>query len=925
MLDRVIRHTSLDRDYFRIDNLLRCQPPGDWLDKAPWERDAINTCERFLNETLEEGHNVVVPLGSLVTRNLLGLSRKRFKVQDFHGTVTRDLLDRFWIVPTFHPSFLQRGATNLIKTCAVDLETAVAVAERGFERSYMNLVCDPDPEWFRLWAKLYLDVCSTGQDVDLVVDIETPDSAVLDEDNPKRQDISWKIIRFNFAYNGEEGVTVPATGPYMSVIQDLLNSTKPKIFWKKDFDIPRIKHAGLSINGTCYDYMWAWHILQSDLPRGLGFVAPFYSDGPPWKHLADSNPVEYGAMDGVQPWRIAYGVTKDLVDTGMWHVFQDHVHEVHEVILDPSQDVGLHVDRDNLEEFRAELVEMSTAVHEEIQTFIPWDLLPHDKKDGWTRMPKDPDGVYGEKVPRLIKVCTSCGKEQIAKTHRCKDKKLEPNIVLEERGVVRYFRKKLFNPASPPQILTYIHHKGLKPGRAKKTLKDSTDKETLERLGKKDPFFLKVLYFRKIAKVLGTYVGRAPTEKDKGAGMLKQMDESDRVHTTFTPKPSTIRFASEAPNLFNIIDDKEENPAAGFRRCVTASPGCKIIEGDYAGIEAVIVGRCCGDPNYIRLAHLGVHANLAANVLERPADMSWSDDKLAEYFAEIKHNELEIYDTSKRCVHGSNYGLTYMGMNYQFPKVFPTQKIAKKYQDAYWEMAPKVPQWQENVRERAHRQCYLGGPGDHPFAYKHWYWSVLTFKPITEKQAIVRRAKGLPVYYFGDRPHLVKFGEDAKRAVAFFPQSTAAGELRETLKRLYNPRYVLDDRNYLGDKYFGKTSLRAPVYDSIMIEVENKYVDFAVEALVREMVRPVRQLTLPPEYNLGPFLNFGVEVKVGTDWQVKKKGGTMETVFAVRGGGVKDDGTVDIKDVGTVGPAIDLRAMPDEEEEDEEEREVGVA
>ncbi|KKK61051.1 hypothetical protein LCGC14_3018200, partial [marine sediment metagenome] len=40
-----------------------------------------------------------------------------------------------------------------------------------------------------------------------------------------------------------------------------------------------------------------WHWLQSDLPKALGFVAPFYYVGPAWKHMASAEPAEYNALD----------------------------------------------------------------------------------------------------------------------------------------------------------------------------------------------------------------------------------------------------------------------------------------------------------------------------------------------------------------------------------------------------------------------------------------------------------------------------------------------------------------------------------------------------------------------------------------------------------------------------------------------------
>ena len=86
----------------------------------------------------------------------------------------------------------------------------------------------------------------------------------------------------------------------------------------------------------------------------------------------------------------------------------------------------------------------------------------------------------------------------------------------------------------------------------------------------------------------------------------------------------------------------------------------KILEADYAGIEAVILGWCMRDPTYIRIAKLGMHAYLASHVLGRPADLAWPDADLAAYFSEIKNSEDGhthlMYDGSKRVVHGNGYG-----------------------------------------------------------------------------------------------------------------------------------------------------------------------------------------------------------------------------------------------------------------------------
>src|SRR5262252_9114663 len=132
MLARVLGMLGWQREAIRIHNTISCRPPGDGFDeRAPWYYGAMSFCP-YLTEPLAEGHQVVVPMGMAALRRVLGLEhRKKVRVQDFHGAVLRDPTDRYWIVPTFHPSYLQRGATNLIGTVLWDLKRAEEARDHG--------------------------------------------------------------------------------------------------------------------------------------------------------------------------------------------------------------------------------------------------------------------------------------------------------------------------------------------------------------------------------------------------------------------------------------------------------------------------------------------------------------------------------------------------------------------------------------------------------------------------------------------------------------------------------------------------------------------------------------------------------------------------------------------------------------------------
>lgn len=362
-----------------------------------------------------------------------------------------------------------------------------------------------------------------------------------------------------------------------------------------EYDRPRLEAAGHQINGEFLDGMWLWHFLQSDLPRGLGFAAPFYSRFGAWKHLASGSPARYAACDGFQNWRTVDGIVRHLQAAGQWDTALRHVHRLHAVALKPAQQVGLLISRTRLDVFIADLeVKQRRKLHE-IQGLVPDSARPLTPKGGYKREPEAgrvhskgtalkrdgsakkeaPDPVkqdlYAQtavlverRLSAMILVCRACGAAEIQKRHRCEDHSLTPDVESEEREVTRWFWQEPFNPDSPDQILGYLKIKGHKPGRAKKTGADSTDRDTLQRLVKetKDPLYQAILDSRAIGKVRGTY----------GVGTRKLMDAEDRVHPIPTFRPSTMRLSYVSPNITNVVADKggEEGLASGFRRCVVA-------------------------------------------------------------------------------------------------------------------------------------------------------------------------------------------------------------------------------------------------------------------------------------------------------------------------------------------------------------------
>ena len=917
MLTRLLNLLGWTREAIRVHNVISCQPPGDWFDeRAPWYHAAMSFCP-YLERTLAEGPKVVVTMGGTALRRVMGFQHhKKIRVQDFHGSILRDPTDRFWVVPTYHPSYLQRGAHNLIGTVLWDLQHAVDARDRGRSADAGSLIIDPPADWFHAWVDTV--IAARTQDpfaYPLTSDVETPDKAGgKDEGEITADDRSFQILRQNIACHPDEGITVPNVEPYISELKRLYASPGPIWEWNREYDFQRQVAGGFlreQDSSKVVDLMWLAHVLQSDLPRGLGFWAPFYSTFGPWKHLADSNPAQYGAGDGLQNHRIGFGVYGDLQRMGMFATAMRHTHTLLTGVLRPAQLVGVKIDRSRLLIFKAELAEKARQKLTQIQQIVPEALQPLTPKGGLTRPPVEGQQHAkasnltrkgkvraGKPVPEIkqelyatakvverivvreVLACAGCGSVDVQRRHRCVDRTHTPAVDLRTASVHRWYWQEPFNPDSPPQVLAYIKHRKHTPGRAKKTGLDSTDRETLKRLTRtSDPFYPAVLDYRAINKVKGTYV----------EGTERRLDTDDRLHPQPTFKPSTMRLSYVNPNITNVVADKDQgrNLAAGFRRCVVASPGCKLIEVDFSAIEAVETGWCARDPKLIRLASLGIHSYLIALRMKDAPDLSADDESIRVHLKQIKLKAGPLlYDQVKHTVYGVFYGQTAYGLTATWPDLYPNLKTAEAHVDFMFQHLPSVRTFQHAVLDTASHSHQLGGaqpyafsPGvgpqtsrvvGHPFQYRHWFWSIYTYRrlDVTQYYRILSKAKlqgkEAPVVEINGQHFRIAHGPDANRALAFYGQSTATGVLKEVLLRLLADP---DAPNYIGDAYYGQTPLRAPIHDSGLFEVPDAQVDRVFERICTEMLRPVAEQPNLPEWNMGSHLQIGVAAKIGNDWQ----------------------------------------------------------
>ena len=173
---------------------------------------------------------------------------------------------------------------------------------------------------------------------------------------------------------------------------------------------------------------------------------------------------------------------------------------------------------------------------------------------------------------------------------------------------------KPFNIGSPQQLGRVLFEDLRLPSPAKrgKSKAISTAADVLEELAADHEIVRKVLEYRQLAKLKGTYVDALP----------ELMDSAGRLHTSFNQTgAATGRLSSSNPNLQNI----PIRTALGreIRAAFVPREGWKLLVADYSQIELRLLAHMSGDPLLVQAFRNGddIHTLTAAEVLGVPPMM----------------------------------------------------------------------------------------------------------------------------------------------------------------------------------------------------------------------------------------------------------------------------------------------------------------
>ncbi len=238
-----------------------------------------------------------------------------------------------------------------------------------------------------------------------------------------------------------------------------------------------------------------------------------------------------------------------------------------------------------------------------------------------------------------------------------------------------------FQINSPKQLQKVLFEDlGLTPAKKTKT-GFSTDVEVLEQLAQEHPLPAKVLEFRMLEKLRGTYVEALPKLVHP---------ETGRIHTSFNQAvAATGRLSSSDPNLQNIPVRTElgRRIRQGF---VPGAPGLKLISADYSQIELRILAHLSGDAALKQAfaADTDIHRDTAARV----------------FGVKPEAVNAEMRRQAKAVNFGVIYGISAFGLA---RNIGVSRSDAQKFIDNYFKQYPGVKAWLDRTIAEAREIGYV--------------------------------------------------------------------------------------------------------------------------------------------------------------------------------------------------------------------------
>ncbi len=236
-----------------------------------------------------------------------------------------------------------------------------------------------------------------------------------------------------------------------------------------------------------------------------------------------------------------------------------------------------------------------------------------------------------------------------------------------------------FNIASPKQLASVLFDELKLPANKKR----STDADTLNDLSDSHPIIEKILNWRSVAKLAGTYTDSLP----------KQIAGDGRIHTTYMQtSTNTGRLSSRDPNLQNIPIKTELGEE--IRKCFVAPQGRVLISVDYSQIQLRLLADVADVKTFKETFQNGtdIHEQTAHKIFN---------------IANDQPVPRELRRAAKTVNFSIIYGVSSFGLSSQLGI---SRADAHRIIDSYMNGLPEVKTYIDNIKKFASENAYVYTP-----------------------------------------------------------------------------------------------------------------------------------------------------------------------------------------------------------------------
>ena len=446
--------------------------------------------------------------------------------------------------------------------------------------------------------------------------------------------LSAELVGISFAVKEKEAWYVPipkdreeATKIVAAFAPALQNAKSMKIGQNIKFDIMVLRKYGIRVKGTLFDTMIAHYLLNPELRHGMDYLAETYL--------------------GYKP----IPITNLIGEKGKSQL--------------SMRDVPL----DQISEYAAEDADVALR----LKNFFAPELVKAGIEHLFSDIEMPLIYVLAEMELTGVRLDTTALKQS--------SEELTGALLQTEKEIYALAGTE-FNINSTRQVGEVLFDRLKIEGKAKKTKTGgySTSEDILEKLRTKHPIVDKLLEYRRVKKLLSTYVDALAELIDPITG---------KVHTSYNQTvTATGRLSSTNPNLQNI----PIRNALGreIRKAFIPDEGCTFFSADYSQIELRIMAHLSGDRHMIEafLSGADIHAATAAKI----------------YGIKVEDVNSDMRRKAKTANFGIIYGISVFGLA---ERLGIPRLEAKELIDGYFNTYPDIRRYMDESIRVAREKGYV--------------------------------------------------------------------------------------------------------------------------------------------------------------------------------------------------------------------------